>query len=233
MRVTDFNEQWLQEAVLIGWREANVDIPQLLLKYYRELKLSDQAAMLLIHLVCFTDKERKPFPTIDEIQQRMSCQPDVLVDLLQQLLNQDWIRIDEHIDPDTGIHDERFNLQPMMEKLALHAARRLSDSLRERLREEKGKNKGKGSDIFSVFEQEFARPLTPMELETISSWLDRDQYPEELVRMALKEAVFSGKVSFRYIDRILLEWGRNRVQTVEQAREYSRQFRSRVENGSS
>lgn len=64
-----------------------------------------------------------------------------------------------------------------------------------------------------------------MELETITSWLDRDGYKEELVLAALKEAVFAGKVHFRYVDRILLEWSRNRITTVEQAKEFTQKFR--------
>ena len=42
---------------------------------------------------------------------------------------------------------------------------------------------------------------------------------------ALREAVFCGKLSCRYIDRILLEWQRNGIQTPEEAVEYSRKFR--------
>lgn len=79
--------------------------------------------------------------------------------------------------------------------------------------------------IFAVFEQEFARPLSPMEYETISSWIDEDRYSEELILMALKEAVFAGKLHLRYIDRILIEWSRNRVRTAEQAKEYAQRFR--------
>lgn len=55
--------------------------------------------------------------------------------------------------------------------------------------------------------------------------MDQDRYPEELIRMALKEAVFAGKVHFRYIDRILLEWSRNRVRSAEDARAYTQKFR--------
>ncbi len=64
-----------------------------------------------------------------------------------------------------------------------------------------------------------------MELETITGWLDQDRYKDELILAALKEAVFAGKVHFRYIDRILLEWSRNRVFSVEQAKEYAQRFR--------
>jgi DNA replication protein len=80
-------------------------------------------------------------------------------------------------------------------------------------------------NIFLLFEREFARPLTPMEMETITGWLDQDRYPVELVNMALKEAVFAGKIHFRYIDRILLEWKRNKVFTPEQAKEFAQRFR--------
>ena len=80
--------------------------------------------------------------------------------------------------------------------------------------------------MFRVFEKEFGRPLSPMEYETISGWIDQDRYPEELILLALKEAVFAGKVHFRYIDRILLEWSRNRVRTPEDVKAYAARFRS-------
>jgi len=83
------------------------------------------------------------------------------------------------------------------------------------------------TNLYSIFEQEFARPLSPMEYETITGWIERDQYPEPLIVLALKEAVFAGKVNFRYIDRILLEWQRNSIRTVEQAKAYAQRFRGR------
>jgi len=42
---------------------------------------------------------------------------------------------------------------------------------------------------------------------------------------ALREAVFAGKLHFRYIDRILLDWQHHKVRTVEQAKEHSANFR--------
>ncbi|MFC5467717.1 DnaD domain protein [Cohnella suwonensis] len=89
-----------------------------------------------------------------------------------------------------------------------------------------GDTGGVPRSLFSQFEQEFGRPLTPMEYETITSWLDQDQYADELIRFALKEAVFAGKLHFRYIDRILLEWSRNRVTNVEEARLHAQKFRT-------
>lgn len=63
------------------------------------------------------------------------------------------------------------------------------------------------SDIYSVFESEFARPITSMEYEIINAWLEKN-YSEELIIGALKEAVYNGVNNFRYIDKILYEWSK-------------------------
>ena len=44
-----------------------------------------------------------------------------------------------------------------------------------------------------------------MEYEIINGWLEKG-FSEELVLGALKEAVYNGVSSLRYIDRILYEW---------------------------
>ena len=77
------------------------------------------------------------------------------------------------------------------------------------------------------FEREFGRPLSPMECEILVKWLDEDKLSDDLILAALKEAVFAGKLNFKYIDRILFEWKRNRVETVEQAKQHASQFRKK------
>jgi DNA replication protein len=82
-------------------------------------------------------------------------------------------------------------------------------------------------NIFQLFEQEFGRPLSPFECEHLTQWLDEDGHSEELIEAALREAVFCSKVSFRYIDRILLEWHRHGVRTVEEAIVHAKKFRQK------
>lgn len=62
--------------------------------------------------------------------------------------------------------------------------------------------------LYALFEDEFGRPLSPLEGETLSIWMDQDHHDAEMIRLALREAVLSGKLNFRYIDRILFEWKR-------------------------
>ena len=57
-------------------------------------------------------------------------------------------------------------------------------------------------------------------------WLDEDHHDADIIKSALREAVISGKLNFRYIDRILFEWKKNGVKTIEQAKSHGQKFRS-------
>lgn len=220
----------IERGMAAAMQAGGVSIPAMLLKYYKKMKLSETEVMLLIHLMAFRDKEGKEFPTLEELQSRMSASPESVIKALQRLLKEELLQIDEEIDPESGILSEAYNLAPLYRKLSSAwtkdaAAAKAVASGAGKSAPARTRADANAGDIFSVFEKEFARPLTPMECETITQWLDRDGYPEELILFALKEAVFAGVVHFRYVDRILLEWSRNRVQTPEQAREYTQKFR--------
>ena len=59
--------------------------------------------------------------------------------------------------------------------------------------------------IFTIFENELGRTLSPMEYEKIKEWITNINN-DELIVCALKEAVMNGVNNFNYIDRILDSW---------------------------
>lgn len=70
-------------------------------------------------------------------------------------------------------------------------------------------------DVFSTFEKEFGRPLSPMEYEIIRAWIASGM-SEELLIGALKEATFNDVRNLRYIDKILLEWANKGFKTMDE-----------------
>ena len=80
------------------------------------------------------------------------------------------------------------------------------------------------SNIYSVFESELGRTLSPIEYELINGWLECN-YKKEIILAALKEAVFNGVNNFRYIDRILFEWNKKGIDTVDKISKYKKEFR--------
>jgi DNA replication protein len=79
----------------------------------------------------------------------------------------------------------------------------------------KKESKDVNSDIFSVFENEFGRTLSPIEYQIINSWLEKGT-DEETIKKALKEAVINGVSNLRYIDKIIFEWSKNKSDSKPQ-----------------
>ena len=69
-------------------------------------------------------------------------------------------------------------------------------------------------NVFEMIEKEFGRTLSSMEYEIIKAWLNNN-ISEELIKEALKEAVFNGVSNLRYIDKILYEWGKLGIKNKE------------------
>jgi len=221
------DEAWKTWAMGVShaMESPQVHIPHALLRFYRKMDLSLEETMLLIQLIGFRQAELNDFPTLEELEERTGLATGELAGKLQRLIKDGFLAIHEDEDTPSGIRYERYNLAGLYERIAgCLAEERRNQRRTERpaVPEEEAETV---DNLFRIFEQEFARPLSPMECETISVWIDQDRYPEELILLALKEAVFAGKLHFRYIDRILLEWSRNRVRTPEDVRAYSQKFR--------
>ena len=70
------------------------------------------------------------------------------------------------------------------------------------------------TNIYSNIESNFGRTLSPMEYETIQSWLS--SYEEEVINYAVKIAVLSNKKTFNYVNGILRNWKANGYKTLQE-----------------
>lgn len=200
---------------LSNWiKQANVVIPSYLLSSYKEMGLNEQELMLLLHVQNFSINGNL-FPTPAEISSVMNLTEMDCTNLLRKLVQHGFLEITEDEKP--GF--ESYSIKPLFEKVAYHY---LKDAKQSDFEEKVLKSES----LYTVFEQEFGRPLSPFEGETLTMWLDEDQHSPDLVKAALKEAVISGKLSFRYIDRILFDWKKHGVKTLEQAKKHGERFRN-------
>ena len=79
--------------------------------------------------------------------------------------------------------------------------------------------------IYDYLEENFGRALSSVEFEEISTWEDT-----ELTRYAIKQAVLNGKFNITYISRILFNYKKNNIQTVQQAQLEEQRFRDLKNN---
>ncbi|KIL44169.1 DnaD domain-containing protein [Jeotgalibacillus soli] len=195
--------------------EGHVSVPVILLKHYPSFNLNEEECMLLLHLHTFIEKGNA-FPTPEELSNRMTITATKCFSIIQKLITRGFLTIEEtSVD---GVRQENYSLFPLwktiMDKLETDQRQtKLEDTLQSQ------------TDLYTIFEQEFGRPLSPLECETLAMWIDQDHQSTELIKSALREAVISNKLNFRYIDRILFEWKKQRITTVDQARKQGEKFR--------
>jgi DNA replication protein len=196
----------------------SISLPVVLFTEYKKVGLTEKEIMLLLHLILFEEKEQKFFPTVSELEERMSLSTVEIIPLLQSLVRGGFLEIEEEVNKE-GLRCERYCTTPLIQQVVA--------SYIDREKESPSEEREVYQNLFHKFEQEFGRVLSPLECEALTQWIDEDRYDEVLIEAALREAVFCGKVNIRYIDRILLEWQRNKVLTPVDAVNYSRKFRQK------
>ena len=75
------------------------------------------------------------------------------------------------------------------------------------------------------FLQENGFSLTPIQCEVVDTWDDT-----ELTRYAIKQAVLNNKFNIKYIDRILYQYEKDNIKTVQQAKEREENFNKNKQN---
>ena len=85
------------------------------------------------------------------------------------------------------------------------------------------------NSIFSVFEEELGRLLSPMEIEQIKEWVTTYKN-EDLIKAALKEAVLNGASNLRYIDTVLNEWNKKGYKNREDIERDRENYRKKKKN---
>lgn len=184
-------------------------IPTPLLLNYKKLRLNELDVLILLHIHHFIQMGNE-FPTPQEICEHMTISENELLNHLRSLIQRNMLEIKQFRNEQNKL-SEAYSLDPLWEKIFSKKEESLTEN-----------HEG---TIFILFEQEFGRPLSPFEIETINVWLDEDHMAPSLIKAALRESVLIGKLNFKYIDRILREWKRKGIHTVEQARESSKSFR--------
>ena len=140
-------------------------------------------------LVYFEDAVDKTF-NVDTISKTLNINEKEILIAFNRLLSLNFIELEACKDK-TNKCCEIVSLEPMYRKLFEKT--------------EKQKELAKKETIFDLFQKELGRSISPMEYEIINAWLEKG-FSEELVLGALKEAVYNGVSSLRYIDKILYEW---------------------------
>lgn len=140
-------------------------------------------------LMYFEDIDDKTFD-VDKISMMLSLKEEEVLIAFNHLLTLNLIKLESCKDK-SNKHCEVISLVPLYKTIVDKNIKKAEEQKKE--------------TIFDLFQKELGRDISPMEYEIINAWLEKG-FSEELVEGALKEAVYNGVSSLRYIDKILYEW---------------------------
>lgn len=174
----------------------NLVVPSYVLEIVKKLNLNLSEFLLLMYFWNFSDSAFD----VAEISSVLCLDEGEVLNAFNALLGKKIITFDTFKDLN-GKRTEVINLDPFYTLIDASF-----------LEEEK---KQEETDIYSIFESEFGRPISSMEYEIIRAWIEKG-FSEELILGALKEAVYNGVNNLRYIDKILYEWQRKGFKTMKE-----------------
>lgn len=186
-------------------KDNSINIPSILFKNYRNLNITDSELIILIYLIN-SDKTFNP----KKISKDLNFKLNETMSLITSLTDKGIIKIDVI---NKKVREEIFNLDELYNKLAFLIIN--------------GKET-KSNNIFDVFEKEFGRTLSPMDYEIISDW--QKDFDDNLILLALKEAVFNNVNNLRYIDKIIRDWSKKGIKTEQDVINDRKKFESKKSN---
>lgn len=204
---------------ILSWlQEGSITVPAVLFSEYRNMNLNEHELVLLLNIISFIEKGNN-FPTPEELSSRMTITVSECNEMLRRLIQKGFIEIVDEYSSE-GIMYEKYSVELLWERLVEQFL------MKNKISQEVTKKADEG-DLYTCFEKEFGRPLSPFECESLAMWMDDDHHDPIIIKAALRESVMSGKLNFRYIDRILFEWKKNGIKTIEQAKNHGRKFRQK------
>ena len=183
------------------FKEGNIVVPMYLLKNYKEMKLELDEFVYLIYL--FNQGDKFIFDP-NMFANKLSMDLTDIMKLNSNLTDKGFINV-EVVENDKCYMEEFVSLDNFYNKLKLFMVDDINSNETKKIND---------STIYETIEKEFGRTLSSIEYEIIRGWLEHN-YSEEIIKEALKEAVLNGVSNLKYMDKILYEWGKKGIKSVE------------------
>lgn len=186
-------------------KDGNLVIPMYLLKNYKKFNLKMDEFIFMMYLYNIGNNS---IFDVSRYSNDLDIKDKDIMKIISVLVDKGYLKIDS-IKNDKNVREEIININGFYDKLSLIMM---------------DKKEEKDDNIFSLIEKEFGRTLSSMEYEIVKAWLEAN-ISDELISLALKEAVYNGVFNLRYIDKILYEWSKKGIKNSKDVEKAKKKFK--------
>ena len=194
-------------------KEKSIVIPMYIYRIFPKLEINLETFIFLMYL---TSKGDMLLLDVKKLSEEFSCDIKKIMGYISLLQEKKLIEL-KVVKNDKNIIEEYISLDFFYEKVSIN--------LIENINEVKEDN----TNIFEILERELGKQLTPIEYEIVKAWKESN-YTDEIIKEAIKEAVYNGVANLRYIDKILYEWAKKNIKTKEDVEKNKKEFREKEKN---
>ena len=181
-----------------------INVPVYVLKIFKEFNLTIDEIILLLFLY---DKDGVVFnPNL--IAEELNMELLDVMKIISSLSDKGLVNIVTKTN-EAKVKEEIIDLSLLFEKITIKMMEAMNNKDHNDI------------NIYDIINEEFGRKLTPMECEMITSW-KKNNYSDELIKEAVREATLNGVSSLRYIDKILFEWNKKGYKKKEDIKNTSK-----------
>lgn len=195
-------------------KKGNIVVPLYFLQNYKKLKLELEEFIFLMYLYNLGDK---CLFDPNKFSKDLNISNKNVMTYVGKLSDKGLISV-KTLKTDKGLMEEYITLDDFYNKMSLSVMEEVNTP-----------DTKKESDIYELIQKEFGRTIGSIEIEIINAWLENN-ISEDLIKEALKEAVFNGVFNLRYIDKILYKWEKDGIKTVKDVEERRKKHNSKKDD---
>ncbi len=163
-----------------------------LLDSYKKLGLNENETMVIL-LIDYLLSQGNSLITSDLLSLKMTLQPEEIDGILVELLNKKYL----------SYKTEEGKLVTSIENIRKIVYSEMKKTLTWEVKKESvQKDESLISDLYSLYEDKASQPLSPLEKDTIVSWL-KNGYSEEEIKNAVLDTARLKKLTIREVERTL------------------------------
>jgi|GEM_PF-452502 len=180
--------------------EENIlDFHKLLMRYYREVGLSETDMVILSELFRQSQKGNT-YLSLTKLGKNLTISKEELMKSLEGFIQNKYLSI-RLIKNTQGKETEAFDLDGTLEKII----EKIEDDVRSEMLQVQDTFTTPEEEIAHIVETNFHKQLKPLDVEMIQRWIHSDNYEMMEIKQALLDALKANRFTMSYVDTALIK----------------------------